>query len=260
MNSVLFEIRGGVARVTLNRPDRLNSIDTAMRGELLRAVDDVARQGARALILTGNGRAFCTGQDLAERRPAPGTPPPDLGQSIERFYRPLVLALRALPLPVIAAVNGPAAGAGANLALACDLVLAARSARFIQAFGRLGLAPDCGGSWFLPRLVGSARAMGLVLTGAALDAEQAESWGLIWKCVDDEALLPEAEALAARLAAGPTAGFAATKRALHAAAANTLEQQFDLERDLQRELGRSDDYREGVSAFFEKRPAVFKGK
>ncbi len=261
MTAILHAARDGVARITLNRPDRLNSIDAAMRGELLQAVRATDAEGVRALIITGAGRAFCTGQDLAERVFAPGAPPPDLGESIDSFYKPLVLALRALPFPVIAAVNGPAVGAGANLALACDIVLAARSATFVQAFSKLGLAPDCGGSYFLPRLVGTARALGLALLGNTLSAEQAESWGMIWQCVDDDRLLPEAETLAARFAQGPTRGYAATKRALYAAtAAPTLQQQLDLERDHQHELGRSDDYREGVAAFKEKRPAVFKGK
>ena len=260
MTPVLQEWRYGIARLTLNRPERLNSIDAAMRAELLAAVATVAERGAHALILTGSGRAFCTGQDLAERVMAPDAPPPDLGQSIDSFYKPLVLALRRLPLPVIAAVNGPAAGAGANLALACDIVLAARSAVFIQAFCKLGLAQDCGGSYFLPRLAGTARALGLALTGERLGAEQAEAWGLIWKCVDDDRLLPDAEALAARCAEGPPLAFAAIKRAVYASAGNSLEQQLDLERDTQRALGCSEDYREGVLAFMEKRPPAFKGK
>lgn len=260
MNPVLFELREGIARITLNRPERLNSIDTAMRGELLQILRDGRLQDARSLILTGAGRAFCTGQDLAERVMPTGAPPPDLGQSIETFYKPLVLGLRALPMPVIAAVNGAAGGAGANLALACDIVIAARSAVFIQPFCRLGLVPDAGGSWFLPRLAGSARAMGLALTGETLGAEQAEAWGLIWKCVDDDRLMVEAEALAARFAAGPPLAYAAIKRNLHASQHNTLERQLDLERDTQAGLGRSEDYREGVAAFMEKRPPVFKGK
>ncbi|MBI4989010.1 MAG: 2-(1,2-epoxy-1,2-dihydrophenyl)acetyl-CoA isomerase [Rhodocyclales bacterium] len=260
MSSVLFECRDGVARITLNRPDRLNSFSAGMRSELLEAIRRAGAGDVRALILTGSGRAFCTGQDLAERVAPAGAPPPDLGQSIEAFYKPLVLALRNLPLPVIAAVNGAAAGAGANLALACDIVLAARSAVFIQAFCKLGLAQDCGGSYFLPRLAGTARAMGLALTGDRLGAEQAEAWGLIWKCVDDDRLLPEAEALAARFAQGPPLGYAAIKRTLYASPDNTLEQQLDMERDTQRELGRSEDYREGVAAFMEKRAPRFKGK
>jgi 2-(1,2-epoxy-1,2-dihydrophenyl)acetyl-CoA isomerase len=260
VSTVLFERQGTIARITLNRPDRLNSIDAAMRQELLQAVATAGDAGTRALILTGAGRAFCTGQDLAERVMPPGAPPPDLGQSIETFYKPLVLALRALPMPVIAAVNGAAAGAGASLALACDIVLAARSALFIQAFSKLGLGPDCGGSYFLPRLVGTARALGLVLTADKLGSEQAEQWGLIWKCVDDDNLMAEAEALARRFAEGPPLAYAAIKRTMYASPHNTLAQQLDLERDTQRALGRSDDYREGVAAFMDKRAPRFRGE
>ena len=260
MSSVLYGCQDGLARITLNRPDRLNSFNAAMHGELRQALERARSDQARALILTGAGRAFCTGQDLAERVTPPGAPPPDLGHSIETYYKPLVLALRALPLPVIAAVNGAAAGAGANLAFACDIVLAARSAVFIQAFSKLGLGPDCGGSYFLPRLTGTARAMGLLLTADNVAAGQAEEWGLIWKCVDDDRLMPEAEALAARFVLGPPLAYAAIKRTLYASPANTLEQQLDLERDVQQALGRSEDYREGVAAFMEKRTPAFKGK
>jgi 2-(1,2-epoxy-1,2-dihydrophenyl)acetyl-CoA isomerase len=212
------------------------------------------------LLLTGAGRGFCAGQDLADRAVAPGEEAPDLGASIEQHYKPLVLALRALPLPVIAAVNGVAAGAGANLALACDIVLAARSASFIQAFCKIGLMPDSGGTYFLPRLVGSARALGLALLGDKLSAEQAQAWGLIWKCVDDARLMPEAEALAAHFAAAPTLALAATKQAIHAAAGSSLVEQLDRERDGQRALGRSADYREGVQAFAAKRTPRFDGR
>ena len=259
--NILFESNHGVARITLNRPDRLNSFTSAMHAEVRDALGAVRLDAtARVLLLTGAGRGFCAGQDLGDRAVAPGSEPVDLGESIDNNYRPLVLRLRALPLPVVCAVNGVAAGAGANIALACDLVIAAKSASFIQAFCKIGLIPDAGGTYFLPRLVGSARAMGLALSGDKLSAEQAAAWGLIWKCVDD-AEFPEAvESLAAQLAQAPTLGLAAIKRALYASADNSLEAQLDLERDLQRELGYSADYREGVTAFLEKRAPRFTGK
>ncbi len=216
--------------------------------------------GARVLVLSGAGRAFCAGQDLNDRAVAPGGQAVDLGDSIERHYKPLVLALRALPMPVVAAVNGVAAGAGANIALACDLVIAARSASFIQSFSKLGLVPDCGGSWTLPHLVGSARALGLALLGDKLPAEQAAQWGLIWRCVDDAEFAATVEALAAQLAAGPTRGFASTKQAIHAAHARSFEAALDAERDAQRLLGASADYAEGVAAFAAKRTPRFSGR
>jgi len=255
---ILFDMREGVARITLNRPDRLNSFTTAMHAELRDALRAVAAdRSARVLLLTGAGRGFCAGQDLADRAVAPGAAPTDLGESIDTNYRPLVLALRALPLPVVCAVNGVAAGAGANIALACDLVIAARSASFIQAFCKIGLVPDAGGTYFLPRLVGTARAMGLAMLGDRLSAEQAAEWGLIWKCVADDAFGASVEALVAQLANAPTASLAAIKRALHASAHNSLDAQLELERDLQRELGFGADYREGVAAFMEKRAPRF---
>lgn len=261
MRLVTLDLHDGIARITLNRPEKLNSLHAAMHEELREAIAKVrSSEDARALILTGAGRAFCTGQDLAERVVPPGAAPIDLGESIEKNYKPLVLALRALPFPVIAAVNGAAAGAGASLALACDIVLAARSAVFIQAFSNIGLGPDGGGSYFLPRLIGSARAMGLALTAETLSAEQAAQWGLIWKCVDDDQLMTEAESLTTRFALGPPLAYAAIKRALHASSGNTIERQLDLERDSQRALGYSEDYREGVTAFLAKRPPRFKGK
>jgi 2-(1,2-epoxy-1,2-dihydrophenyl)acetyl-CoA isomerase len=257
---IRFESRDGIARITLNRPDRLNSFTTQMHAELREALAAVGAGDARVLLLTGEGRAFCAGQDLSDRAVAPGAEPVDLGASIDENYRPLVLGLRNLPLPVVCAVNGVAAGAGANIALACDLVIAARSASFIQAFCRIGLVPDSGGTYFLPRLVGSARAMGLALLGDRLSAEQAADWGLIWKCVDDAELAATTDALLTQLAQAPTGGLAAIKRALHASAANTLEQQLDLERDAQRALGYSADYREGVAAFLDKRLPRFTGR
>jgi 2-(1,2-epoxy-1,2-dihydrophenyl)acetyl-CoA isomerase len=258
---IRFDNAGPIARITLNRPDRLNSFTTQMHGELRDALSRVAASGdARVLLITGAGRGFCAGQDLSDRAVAPGAEPVDLGASIEENYRPLVLGLRNLALPVVCAVNGVAAGAGANIALACDIVIACKSASFSQAFCRIGLVPDSGGTFFLPRAVGTARAMGLALLGDKLHAEQAEQWGLIWKCVEDDELAAATEALLAQLAQAPTGGLAAIKRALHASAGNTLEQQLELERDAQRELGYSADYREGVAAFLEKRPPRFTGR
>jgi 2-(1,2-epoxy-1,2-dihydrophenyl)acetyl-CoA isomerase len=247
--------------VTLNRPDRLNSFTAAMHEELRDALARVkADTTARVLLLTGAGRGFCAGQDLSDRAVAPGSAPVDLGASIENLYRPLVLTLRSLPVPVVCAVNGVAAGAGANIALACDIVIAARSASFIQAFCKIGLIPDSGGTYFLPRLVGTARAMGLAMLGDKLSAQQAADWGLIWKCVDDAEMPAAVDALLAQLAHAPTKGLVATRQALHASAHATLDAQLDLERDLQRELGNSADYREGVAAFLAKRPPQFTGK
>jgi len=259
--SILLQSTGGIARVTLNRPDRLNSFTAKMHEELRDALAKVrADTSARALLLTGAGRGFCAGQDLSDRAVAPGDAPVDLGASIEANYRPLVLALRSLPMPVVCAVNGVAAGAGANIALACDLVVAAKSASFIQAFCKIGLIPDSGGTYFLPRLIGTARAMGLALLGDKLSAQQAADWGLIWKCVEDADFAPTVDALLVQLAHAPTRGLVATRRALHASSHATLEAQLDLERDLQRELGRSADYREGVAAFLAKRAPQFTGK
>jgi len=259
--SILFGIDGGIARLTFNRPDRLNSFTEAMHAEVRDALVHVRSDATvRTLLVTGAGRGFCAGQDLADRSVAPGAEPVDIGDSIERNYKPLVLSLRALPMPVVCAVNGVAAGAGANIALACDIVIAARSASFIQAFARIGLLPDAGGTYFLPRLVGSARAMGLALLGEKLSAEDAERWGLIWKCVDDAEFVSSTDAMLAHFASAPTRGLAATKQALQLSASNTLEQQLDVERDRQRELGRSDDYREGVAAFSSKRLPKFTGR
>lgn len=257
---ILFECRDGIARITLNRPDKLNSFIVAMHEELQAALAQLGTDSSlRVLVLTGAGRAFCAGQDLADRSVMPGAEPPDLGASIERYYGPLVKMLRALPVPVICAVNGVAAGAGANIALACDIVIAARSASFIEAFCKLGLIPDTGGTYFLPRLLGQARATGLAMLGDKLSAEQAMAWGLIWKCVDDDQLAAEIDTLARHLATAPTLGLARTKQALQVSGQNTLEQQLDLERDAMRELGRSADYREGVAAFIEKRAPRFIG-
>jgi len=258
--NILLEIHDGIARLTLNRPDKLNSFTVAMHLEVREALEQIkADPSVRVLVLTGAGRGFCAGQDLGDRAVAPGSAGIDLGESVEKYYAPLVLALRNLPVPVICAVNGVAAGAGANLALAADIVIAAKSASFVEAFCRLGLIPDTGGTYFLPRLIGTARAMGLAMLGEKLSAERAESWGLIWKCVEDDVFNVEVSSLAKHFAAAPTKGLARTKQALYASPANTLEQQLDLERDFMRELGHSQDYREGVTAFTEKRAPKFQG-
>lgn len=258
--TILFDDRDSVARITLNRPERLNSFTVRMHEELARALDRAAEPAIRAVLLTGAGRGFCAGQDLADRAVAPGGEAVDLGRSVELYYAPLIRRLATLPKPVVCAVNGVAAGAGANIALACDVVIAARSASFIQSFANIGLIPDSGGTWVLPRLVGQARALGLALTGEKLSAERAESWGMIWRCVDDDALMPEAEALAAKFAGGPTRGLSETKRLIRGSWAQPLDAELDLERDAMRELGFSDDYAEGVAAFTAKRAAVFNGR
>ncbi|OEO23077.1 2-(1,2-epoxy-1,2-dihydrophenyl)acetyl-CoA isomerase [Pseudomonas sp. J237] len=257
---ILFSIEDGVALLSLNRPEQLNSFNAQMHSEVREALKQLRQNPeVRVLLLTGEGRGFCAGQDLADRNVAPGTEAPDLGESIEKFYNPLIRALRDLPLPVICAVNGVAAGAGANIPLACDLVLAARSASFLQAFCKIGLIPDSGGTWSLPRLIGLARAKALTLLGERLSAEQAERWGLIYRVVDDANLRDEALKLARHLATQPTYGLALIKRSLNASLNNGFDEQLDLERDLQRLAGRSEDYREGVAAFMAKRTPAFKG-
>lgn len=258
--TIVFELTDGIARLTFNRPERLNSFTSEMHAEVRAALTQVHERGARVLVITGAGRGFCAGQDLNDRAVAPGGAPPDLADSIEKYYKPLVLKLRELPLPVIAAVNGVAAGAGANIALACDLVIAARSASFVQAFARLGLVPDSGGTWFLPRLVGPARALGLALLGEKLPAEEAAAWGLIWRCVEDAQLPAVVDALARQFAQAPTRGLARTKQAIYEGLTRTLAEQLDIERDFQGELGHSADYAEGVAAFIEKRTPRFTGR
>jgi len=251
--------KAGYWVITLNRPDRLNAFNDAMHQALAAALDEAERSGVRALLITGAGRAFSSGQDLNDRI-APTGEVAVLGEALAKYYNPLVQRLRALPFPVIAAVNGTAAGAGANVALACDIVLAARSAQFIEAFARIGLIPDSGGTWMLPRLIGPARARALALLAEPLPAETAAAWGLIWKAVDDDKLMAEAEQLCAQLAAGPTAGYALIKRALDAACDNDLAAQLDLERELQREASLTPDYAEGVRAFMAKRAPRFTGR
>ena len=252
-----FKVEGGIARLTLNRPDRLNSFTVQMHEEVADALSKL--EGARVLVLTGAGRGFCAGQDLNDRAVAPGQKV-DLGESVEQRYNPLIRKLTSLPFPVIARVNGVAAGAGANIALACDIVIAAKSAKFIQSFASIGLIPDSGGTWVLPRLIGQARALGLALTAEPLPAEKAEAWGLIWKAVEDDQLDAEVDALAERFATAPTGGLAAIKRMIRESWGHSLDEELDLQRDAMRELGFSDDYREGVAAFMEKRKPNFTGK
>lgn len=260
MDEVLVEKRPGFRIITLNRPERLNAFTQTMQQQLSAAVADAeADPACRALLLTGAGRAFSAGQDLNERVTASG----DIvvpGEALEKYYNPLVRKLRSLPIPVVAAVNGVAAGAGCNVALACDIVLAAKSASFAQVFARIGLIPDAGGTWILPRLVGHARARGLALLAEPLSAEKAENWGLIWKAVEDSALMPEAEKLCTHFASAPTYGLGLIKQALNASDGNDLSAQLDLERRLQQQAGSHDDYKEGVRAFLAKRKPVFTGK
>jgi len=260
METILYSLADGMARITLNRPDKLNAFNTAMHADLRSAITEARRGGARVLVLAGAGRAFSSGQDLGDRAAVPDGAPLDLGATIDATYNPLVRSLRELPCPVIAAVHGVAAGAGASVALACDLVIAAKSASFIQAFSKIGLLPDSGGTWNLPRLVGTARALGLALTGERLGAEQAAAWGLIWRCVDDSELASTVDELARQLAAAPTRALASTKEALYGSWQRTLSEQLDVERDLQRELGLSADFREGIAAFLEKRAPRFTGR
>lgn len=259
--SIRFDVDGGIARLTLHRPDKLNSFTGAMHGELRSALDSVQNDPSiRVLVLSGSGRAFCAGQDLGDPEMAMTPTLPDIGNVVEKYYKPLILSLQNLRVPTIAAVNGIAAGAGASLALACDLVIAARSAAFLQAFSKIGLIPDTGGTWFLPQRVGMARALGLAMLADKLPAEKAAEWGLIWQAVDDGELTATVNKLAAQLAAMPTKALVRTRQAMHAAPMHTLEQQLSMEGGFMRELGWSPDYAEGVAAFMEKRPPQFTGR
>lgn len=255
--TISLESDNGCHRLTLDRQDRLNSLSAQMQEEIAHALSAIEAEAPRVLLITGAGRAFCAGQDLGERDVEAGDL--DLGQGPELYYNPLVRRLTALPCPVVCAVNGVAAGAGVNIALACDIVVAKRSARFVQAFSAIGLVPDAGGTWHLPRLMGQARALGFTLLGETLTAPDAQAAGLIWRAIDDETFDDEVNGLVSRLAVAPTSGLAAAKRAIRGTWTATLDEALDLERDLQRTCGRSHDYKEGVTAFKAKRKPAFKG-
>ncbi len=258
--TILYEERAGFAKITLNRPERLNAVTLQMLTELGTALERIEHNEAiRAVLLTGAGRGFCSGQDLNDRAVKADGARTDLGRSLKEGYNPLIRRLYALPKPTICAVNGTAAGAGANLALACDIVLAAEEARFIQAFSKLGLIPDSGGTFILPRLIGPARAKAITMLAIPVTGAQATAWGMIWKACPADELMAEAEKLAAEMAAQPTLGHALTKKALALSWRNDLEAQLDVEEDFQRQAGNSHDYAEGVAAFLEKRPPVYRG-
>ena len=261
-DEILYELNGGAATITLNRPEKLNATTAPMLVLLAEALRLAATDGdVRAVLITGAGRAFCAGQDLSDRQVAGGEGrAPNLAESLDTLYNPIIRSITTMPKPVVAGVNGVAAGAGANIALACDIVIAARSAQFIEVFSRIGLIPDAGGTWMLPRLAGRARAMGAAMLGEAIDAETAKEWGLIWEVIDDDAFSNEAAELMARLAKGPTRGYGLIKQAMLAGSISSLDAQLDLERDIQGLAGASRDYREGVDAFFEKRDPDFEGR
>ncbi len=257
--TILFDVQNSVARLTLNRPEKLNSFNVQMHEEIRHALDRLDSERGRVLVITGAGRGFCAGQDLSDRAMTPDQSL-DLGATIQRYYAPLVRRLRSLGIPVVCGVNGVAAGAGANFAFACDIVIAAKSASFIESFSKLGLIPDTGGTFFLPRLVGTARAMGLAMLAEKISAEQAAAWGLIWQCVEDAEFAATLDKLAMHFASAPTKGLARIKQAIYSSGEHSLDEQLNVESDFMRELGYSQDYREGVAAFLEKRTPQFTGK
>lgn len=259
--TLLFAIEDGIARLTLNRPDRINAITAVMHEELRNVFSLLEKPGsARCVLITGAGRGFCSGQDLADRKAVDPSERRDLSQSIQQNYNPLVKRMAALPLPIISAVNGVAAGAGASLALAADIVLAGHNTKFVQAFVNIGLVPDAGGTYVLPRRTGLAKALGMTLTGAPVTGRQAADWGLIWNSVEDETLITEAETLARTLAAKPPLALAAIKKVMRASLENSFAEQLDLEAEFQKQCGYTDDYQEGIAAFLEKRTPQFQGK
>lgn len=258
MNTVQTHIKGAVATLTLNRPDKLNAFSREMHHELSKALKQLEQDTAiRALVITGAGRGFCAGQDLSDLKMGDAG---DLHDVIHNHYNPLVLKLQQLRVPTIAAINGVAAGAGASLAMACDIAVAAKSASFVQAFSKIGLVPDTGSTWLLPERIGTPRALALAMLGDKLSAEQAALWGMVWQCVEDAELMNTANALAEKLAAMPTRALTATRQLMRSAATQTLSQQLDAECLMQTELGMSHDYNEGVNAFLQKRAPQFKGQ
>jgi 2-(1,2-epoxy-1,2-dihydrophenyl)acetyl-CoA isomerase len=259
-STIKLETGDGLATLTLNQPEKLNAVSRRMIGEIKECWEKLAADpNVRAVLLTGAGRGFCAGADLSDPDRAQG-PMADSGAALENFFNPVIRAMWTLPKPIVAAVNGVAAGVGMSFVMASDIAIAAKSASFLQAFARIGLLPDGGSTWFLPRLVGDARARALAMLAQQIPAEKAHAWGLVWDVVEDAALMDAATAMARRLADGPTLSLASIKKALNAASGNTLSAQLDLERDLQRDLGRSEDFKEGVAAFLAKRPAQFKGR
>ncbi len=259
--TINFSANNGIARLILNRPERLNSFTVQMHEEVRKALESIeGNANVRVLLITGAGRGFCAGQDLSDRAVSPGDDSVDLGESVEKRYNPLIRTITSLPIPVVCAVNGVAAGAGASIAFACDIVIAKQSSKFVMSFANIGLVPDSGGSWVMPRLVGHARALGMALTGDPVSAEQAADWGLIWKCAEDDQFEANVEALLEKFSKAPTRGLVETKKLIRTAFTRSLNEQLDMERDKMRTLGQSEDYKEGVDAFMHKRVPVFKGK